>query len=71
MKVVFYTTHCPKCRVLEMKLKQKGIEYTENDDVNYMVNELHIHAAPALGVDDIIYNFADAVKWVNAQGVTK
>lgn len=69
MKVILYTTHCPKCKVLEMKLKQKGIGYTENDDVNHMLNDLHIKSAPALGVDDTIYNFADATKWVNSQGV--
>ena len=54
-----------------MKLKQKGIEYTENDDVDYMINELGIHSAPALRVDDVVYNFTDAVKWVNEQGAEK
>lgn len=70
MKVILYTTHCPKCKVLEMKLKQKGIEYAENDDVNHMLNDLHIKSAPALGVDDMIYTFADAIKWANSQEMT-
>ena len=29
--VVFYSTHCPKCNILEKKLKQANIEYTENN----------------------------------------
>lgn len=70
MNVTFYSTHCPKCKVLEMKLKQKNINYTENDNVEEMLS-LGIQSAPALSVDDKIYLFTDAVKWVNSQEVNK
>ena len=70
MNVTFYSTHCPKCKVLEIKLKQKNINYTENDNVEEMLS-LGIQSAPALSVDDKIYLFTDAVKWVNSQEVNK
>ena len=71
MTVTLFTTHCPKCKVLEMKLKQKNIEFSQNDDVAYMLNVLKIQAAPALKVDDTVYDFGDAVKWINAQEAQK
>ena len=65
-KIILYTTHCPQCRVLEMKLKQKNIEYEECDDAGKMI-ELGFKSAPVLEVENIFYNFSDAIKWVNAQ----
>ena len=29
MELILYTTHCPKCSVLEKKLAKKGLNYTE------------------------------------------
>lgn len=65
MKVVLYTTHCPRCKVLEIKLKQKHIEYTECEDIEEMML-LGIKAAPILGIDDKLLDFGEAVKWINA-----
>lgn len=65
--VIFYSTHCPKCKVLEIKLNQKNIQYTENDNVEEML-ALGIQSAPCLSVDGKLYHFADAIKWVNTQG---
>ena len=64
MKVIFYSTHCPKCKVLDIKLKQAGINYVENDDVEEM-KQLGIKAAPALKVDDEIMDFSTAIKWIS------
>lgn len=61
-----YTTHCPKCQVLEMKLQKKNIEFESCDDMDEMAAK-GIKAAPSMDVDGTIYNFTDAVKWVNAQ----
>ena len=33
MNVILYSTHCPKCCVLEKKLKQKNISYDEVNDI--------------------------------------
>lgn len=64
MNVVLYTTNCPKCRVLETKLKQKNIEFDVVDDENVMI-EKGFMEAPMFEVDDKIMNFGEAVKWVN------
>ena len=62
--VKLYSTHCPKCRVLETKLKQKNIEYEECDDIEEML-KLGIQAVPQLEVDGKLLSFGEAVKWVN------
>ena len=35
--VTLYTTHCPRCKMIEMRLQQKGIEYTENTNIDEMI----------------------------------
>lgn len=66
MNVVLYSTHCPKCKVLETKMKQKKVEYVEVDDVDAMLAK-GIKSAPYLEVDDAMMDFNEAVKWVNEQ----
>lgn len=65
--VKLYTTHCPKCNVLEKKLKLSGIsfEIVEDFDVDKMV-EKGFSSAPILEVDGILKNYTDAVKWINS-----
>ena len=61
-----YSTDCPKCKVLETKLKQKNIDYEVCTDIEKM-KSLKIMSAPILEMDDgNRLNFTDAVKWVNA-----
>ena len=36
MNIVLYTTHCPKCKVLEQKLKDKKVEYCICEDIDKM-----------------------------------
>ena len=64
MEVVLYSTHCPKCAVLEQKLKAKNIEYSEVNDVGAML-DLGFKQAPILKVDNSFLAFTDAVKWIN------
>lgn len=66
-QVILYTTHCPKCKALAMKLNQAGIEYTECEDVRVMLSK-GLTQAPALGVGDVIMDFSAAIKWVNERG---
>lgn len=66
MNVTFYSTHCPRCQVLQRKLDKKGIQYNEVNDVEIM-KRLGMKSAPALRVDDQLMEFAEATKWVNAQ----
>lgn len=67
-KVILYSTHCPKCSVLAAKLKQKGILFVENDNIEEM-KSLGLLSAPALMVNDRLMDFSTAIKWVNGQGV--
>lgn len=64
MEVILYTTFCPKCRVLEAKLKQKGIEYKEITDVDIMT-EKGFMSVPMLEVDNFVMNFTEANTWIN------
>ena len=64
--VTLYSTHCPRCRVLETKLAQKNIEFNVVTDINKM-ESLGIQSVPILEVDDKLLNFTDAIAWVNKQ----
>jgi len=65
--IVLYTTGCPKCKVLERKLAEKNIQYTEGTDIEKML-ELGIYNMPVLGVDDKLLNFGEAINWVRDRG---
>ena len=61
--VIFYTTHCPRCKALEMMLKKADIQYTEEEDVEHMLS-LGLTNAPGLNVDGKVMNFAEAMSWI-------
>ena len=64
--VVLYTTNCPRCIVLEKKLKQKGIEFEARTDfyVKEMIKK-GFASAPLLEVDGEIMAFNEANQWIN------
>lgn len=62
--IILYSTGCPKCRILEKKLDEKGIKYSVETDVDEMVR-LGFMELPQLKVDDKILNFTEAVSWIN------
>lgn len=64
--VKLYSTHCPQCNTLEIKLDRAGIEYEICDDVELM-KARGFKAAPMLETDDGVLNFAQAIKWVNSK----
>lgn len=68
--IVLYTTGCPRCHVLETKLKQKNVEYAECNDVQEMEKK-GISSVPYLSVDGELMDFGTAVRWVNEQEVAK
>jgi glutaredoxin len=67
--IIFYTTHCPRCRVLKAKLDEKHVAYTECDNMEEMM-ALGMKSAPALSVDGELMDFSDAVKWVRGVEVS-
>ena len=65
--VTLYTTHCPKCRVVEKKLNMAGIEFNTSQDIQKLVR-LGYSSAPILEIEDgTMLKFKDACHWVDAQ----
>ncbi len=62
--IKFYTTGCPKCRVLKDKLDFNNIEYETVSDVDEMISK-GMKSAPALEVDGELLDFPSAIKWLN------
>ena len=65
MDVVFYSTDCPKCKVLKAKLDSKGIDYTVFNDIDRMV-EMGIVTVPDLMIDGKLMNFKESIEWLNS-----
>ena len=63
MNVILYSTHCPKCTVLEKKLEKAGIEFEVCDDEKIM-EENNFQSLPMLQIDTNILDFSAAIKWV-------
>ena len=64
MSIILYSTGCPKCKVLKSKLVAKNIEFVENNSVEEMTG-LGITQVPVLAVDGELFDFKQAVDWVN------
>ena len=61
-----YSTHCPQCNTLEIKLDRAGIEYEICDDVELM-KARGFKSVPVLETDEGTFNFMQAIKWVNSK----
>ena len=68
-EIILYSTHCPKCQVLEKKLLVSGLTFKSVEDHDKIVEVAKrggFTMAPILEVSDVgLMGFADAVKWVN------
>lgn len=64
MSIILYTTHCPKCLVLEKKLASKNIEFEEITDNELMLKK-GFAMVPVLEVDGKIMDFKEANTWIN------
>lgn len=64
MITVYAKEGCPKCRVLKLKLNQKGLEFQEFNDMQAMIG-MGIKSVPQMKVDDKMYSFEEAIKYVN------
>ena len=63
-KITLYTTHCPKCTILEKKLTDKNIKFEIVDDLDIMIEKGFL-TAPMLEVNEETLDFGSAVKWIN------
>lgn len=64
--VILWSTHCPRCKVLEIKLKQKNIVFAENTNVDEMTAR-GFKEAPKLEVNGVVMDFKQAVDWIKEQ----
>ena len=64
MNVTLYSTHCPKCIVLEKKLKEKNIQFNIVSDEDAIIKKGFM-TVPMLEVNDNIMNFQEAMRWVD------
>ena len=65
MDVTLYSTHCPKCEVLEKKLKQKEIVFKEINDIKEIRKTGYL-TVPLLKIDGDIMDFKAAIDWINS-----
>lgn len=63
--VTLYSTHCPKCVILEKKMNMKNIKFDTVTDVDLMTQK-GFTSLPMLEVDGRTLEFKDAIDWVNS-----
>lgn len=70
MKIILFSTNCPQCKVLEAKLKEKGItfELIDGERAIEYIQERGFMSAPLLSIDGENMPFGKAIKWVNEYG---
>ncbi len=66
--IKFYSTGCPKCKVLKTKLALKNIPYEEINNIEEMKARGFV-SAPVLDIDGKVYLFSEALQWVKTQEV--
>ena len=66
MNVILYSTHCPRCLVVENKLKEKKIPYELFSDEQAMLSR-GIKTVPLLEVDGTQMTGSEAINWINKQ----
>lgn len=66
-KPTMYSTGCPQCRVLEMQLKKKGIEFDVVSDMDIM-KQKGFMSMPVLEVDGEYLVFQKALQWIKERG---
>ena len=63
IKVTFYSNDCPRCKILQQKLDEKGVMYEKVSDVEIM-KQKGFMSVPMLEVDGNIMNYLEAINWV-------
>ena len=66
MQIILYrSTTCPKCKILEKKLNAKGIQFEECTDTTKM-REMGLTSVPWLQVDNgPLMDLREANDWIN------
>ena len=68
MNIVLYTIDCPRCIVLEKKLKEKNIDFIKVSDKDTLLAKPNGDSSfPILEVFDVTMNYKSAIQWINNQ----
>lgn len=62
-EIILYTTHCPMCLMLERKLKEKNINYTEISDIEE-IKKANIKNVPVLKIEEELMDSYNAMQWI-------
>lgn len=65
--ITLYSTNCPKCNVLETKLKNANIDFNISNDLENLIKQ-GFREAPILEVDNQYLKFSEAIKWIQECG---
>lgn len=64
MGIVLYSTNCPKCKVLETKMTNLGIDFQVFNNIDDII-KLGFQQAPMVKDEQgKIMNFSEAIKWL-------
>ena len=69
--IKFYTSHCPRCKVLKILMDNNGMEYIEIDDENvYMpiAKDNKILSMPFAEIDGVMYGSKELQKYIVERG---
>lgn len=64
-KIILYSTHCPKCGVLEKKLQRAELDYEICSDAEKM-KERGLTEIPMIEIEGQLYRFSDACSWISS-----
>lgn len=64
--IILYSTGCPRCKVLKLKLDKANIPYEVVEDVDAIIAAGY-KSAPVLKVGERFYEFGEAVKWIKGE----
>ena len=61
--ITVYTTHCPRCKILEKTLASRDVDYVAVEDVDTIVAK-GFQIVPMMEVDGKVLDFKEAMFWI-------
>ena len=65
--MIVYTTNCPKCMLLEKKLKEKNIKFEKESDIETIMlkaEKFNLNSVPFIEVDKDVLPFEEAMEYI-------
>jgi glutaredoxin len=61
--ITVYTTHCPRCKILEKTLTSRGVDYVAVEDVDVIMAR-GFQMVPMMEVDGKVLDYKEAMFWI-------